>query len=437
MKGLARAALEKVSRIEMENRDLRASEALVGLGLQPKMVGILLSVLDGKPGLEHDVKWMLDEMVFEFQRVKDENCKLIEHIRLLGVSGGGRVMPAVCSETDNPVDPFHDIRADYQRAIAEAKEFKPLIAKLRAQISAMEFDWTQAKNMRDELFDYEDKLREHQMVAEMLHLKCVPLPGVKVFATSKRHMIEILVEDRNRNINGFFARHVVPLERLRIEKDAEILELRKTIRKLELRTGVSSVQLKKEELDAMDLRAIQLESRHSGVLKRIEEGEAQLEGLTAIIKKFEDRVGDWKMAYEQAVSMIGKAEHLRAEYDGMMTTLREEDARVVAKKKEFERLQAKCSGAVSVEAHFKRLKAISAEIDEAEGDIAAKEMKLQWLKTTLAVKVKTLESEQVALELVKQKIQLVKAERLKLEETGGADEELDADMMDDFSHVCV
>jgi hypothetical protein len=433
MKGLARAALEKVWRIEMENRDLRASEALVGLGLQPKVVGILLSVLDGKPGPEYDVKRVLDEFAFEFERVKDENRTLIEHMRLLGVSGGGGVMSAVCSETD----PFHDIRADYQRAIAEAKEYKPLIAQLRAQISAMEFDWTQAKNMRDELFDYEDKLREQQMVAEMLHLKCVPLPGVQVFATSKRHMIEVLVEDRNRNINGFFARHVVPLERLRIEKDAEILELRKTIRKLELRACASSVQLKKEELDVMDLRVIQLESKHSGVLKRIEEGEAQLKGLNSIIKKFEDRVGDWKMAYEQAVSMIGKAEHVRAEYDGMMTTLREEDARVVAKKKEFERLQAKCSGAAGVDAYFKRLKAISEEIDEVEGEIAAKGLELQRLKAALAAKVKMLESEQNALGLVKQKIQLVQAERLKLEEPVGEEEELDADMMDDFSHVCV
>ena len=57
------------------------------------------------------------------------------------------------------------------KAIAEAREFKPTIAKLRAQISAMEFDWTQAKQLRDELFDYDDKLREHRMVEDALCLR--------------------------------------------------------------------------------------------------------------------------------------------------------------------------------------------------------------------------------------------------------------------------
>ena len=429
MKGLTRAALEKVWRMEQECRGLRASEALVGLGLQPIAVDIMLSVLVGKPGYEHEVKWMLSAFVLKLRDLKDKNCALVRHIESITKKGGAGEAASFTAI----VDPFQDIRADYLQAIAEAKEFKPLIAKLRAQVSAMEYDWTQAQHIRDELFDYEAKLREHQWVADELHLKRVPLSSeVKVFATSKRHMIEVLVEDRNRNMNGHFARHVIPLERLRIDKDVEIMELRRTIRKLELNTGTSSAQVEQVIVDGLNAEMVELESRRDNVLLVIEESETKVKSLDVTIRNFEDRVKDWKMAHEQAVGIISKADHLRSEYEGMMNTLREEDARVVAKKKEFERLQAKCGGAASSrgnpEAKFERLRAISEEMDRVEEEIAGKEHALQQLKVKLAGKTRMLETETISLRLMEEKIQ--NAQREKLEAEG-----VDEDMVFHFIHA--
>jgi chromosome segregation ATPase len=244
-------------------------------------------------------------------------------------------------------------------------------------------------------------------------------------------------------VNGHFVRHVYPLERLRIEKDAEILRLRQIIRALELRTGTPCAQVTQDDIDSMNAEMVGLEFKRDDVLGGIEAAETKLKSLQVIISKFEDRVGEWKLAHEQAVGMISKAEQLRSEYEGMMTTLREEDARVVAKKKELERLQAKCSGGArgNPNAHFERLQAISADMEQAEEESAGKELELQRLKAKKAGQAKLLESENAALEVLRQRIQAVRAERMRLEARVGADEEeedLDADaMMEDFSNVCV
>jgi hypothetical protein len=74
--------------------------------------------------------------------------------------------------------------------------FVPKISKLQAQITAMEFVWTQAKTLRDELFDYEARLQEHELVANAMCLKRLPVSDeVRLFARDLDRLINRKVAD--------------------------------------------------------------------------------------------------------------------------------------------------------------------------------------------------------------------------------------------------
>ena len=233
MKGLVSAALERVRAIEAENKDLRSAETLAKLGLEPRCANALLSVFVDParaPGVD-ELRAHIGALAIELERV----CTAKSVLEAQQMRG----KPAT-----TVLDIDADLQRQYQEAIEKAKHFAPRLAKLQAQVTAMEFQWTQAKGLRDELFDYEAKLREHEQVADLMCLKRPPAASeeVQLFATSRRHMLEILVEDRNRNINGYYARHIPPLERLRVEKDAEILRLRTKVCFLELASGSTSLE---------------------------------------------------------------------------------------------------------------------------------------------------------------------------------------------------
>ena len=269
-----------------------------------------------------------------------------------------------------------------------------------------------AKQLRDELFDYDDKLREHRMVEDALCLRSGGGEGVKVFATSRRQMLEILVEDRNRNINGHYARHVVPLEQLRVDKDKEILDLRRQVRMYELQSGIPIVELRAIQVPDWVEQACAAETRCRSVISRCCVEEAKLEALKHAVEQYEDRSSEWKAAHDQALGIIRKAEKMRAEYDGLVTKLREEDQRILAKKKELEkkmgnhhhRNSGASASAVDLHARFTRLRDISEETDEAEGEIAAKELALKRLRANIVAKEKALHEEQKALEQLEEKI---------------------------------
>lgn len=374
MKGLVRAALEKVRCIERENKDLRVAGKLSGLGLQPLHYDSLLSAFVGRGEADNAVlKSSIESLVLELDRVRGDNSKLIEHNRQLRESGNRMGVPMEDRE----------LNVLYLDAISQAREFKPTIAKLKAQIMAMEFDWTQAKNMRDELFDFDEKLREHETVANAMCLKPTHSTGATVFATSRRQMLEILVEDRNRNINGYYARHVVPLERLRAEKDSEILELRMMVRKLEIVSGVSSVEAVAKELSEIEVRLVDARNRFSHIQAGIQSGEMKMKELGEIIKNFQDHANDWKFAHDEATSIIQKAEKMRSEYDGLMASLRAEDDRVMAKKKALERRK-------DVNGSFNRMRDIDEEMEVAEGELAVKDMTLKRVTALIESKNKAI-----------------------------------------------
>lgn len=400
MKGLARAALEKVRCIEQENKDLRCATSLAKLELKPLYVDALLSAFVGsKRARDDELKSCIASLVEELNRVLAENLKLVKHNELLGQRHA-----AV-----NVLDVSEELKKQYLKAIEDAKQFMPTIAKLRAQVTAMEFEWTQARNLRDELFDYDAKLREHEMVADAMCLRCPSSSDdVKIFATSRRHMIEILVEDRNRNINGYYARHIIPMERLRVVKDAEILDLRKRICQLELSAGATSLDIELMKGSSAMEKASEAQTKLKQLIEQIADAEAKLEGLKRTVECFENHVGEWKAAHEQAASMITKAEGLRQEYEGMMSKLREEDARILAKKKELEKPR-------NVDDSYCRLRAISDEVDEAEGEIAAKEIALKRLRVSLAAKEKTLNAEKRALSLMELEVDRLGRQRGDLE----------------------
>ena len=236
--------------------------------------------------------------------------------------------------------------------------------------------------------------------------------GVKIFATSQRHMIEILVEDRNRNINGYYARHVIPLERLRVVKDAEILELRKRVCLLELMSGASSLDV--ESAHEADVARKTCSAQHALKIlqEKISDAEEKLEGLRRTVQCFEDHVCEWKAAHDHATSVISKAESFRQEYEGMMAKLREEDARIVAKKKEMEKPVCR---ARNVDDSYSRLRAISDEVDEAEGEIAAKENALKRIRASMASKEKALNAEKKALSLLELEVDRLGRKRGDLE----------------------
>jgi chromosome segregation ATPase len=401
MKGLVRAALEKVHCIEKENKDLRTAGLLGGFGLQPLHFNSLLSVFVGKRVKDDDVlKSSVESLVLELNKVRGDNSRLVELNRVLrGVEH---------RDVIHYEDPM--LKAMYMDAISQAKEFKPMISKLQAQISAMEFDWTQAKQMRDELFDYEEKLREQEMVADAMCLKPVRPEGVKVFATSRRHMLEILVDDRNRNINGYFSRRVVPLEKLRAQKDAEILELRKTICRYEVQFGIISVEVDRVKLDKITSDVCIAEAVHKSLMSNCNGLEARIESLQHTVKEFEDRVREWSTAHEQATAMIEKAERLRSEYDGMMAALRKENDRILAKKRELEKRSS-----VDVHKHFDRMSDISEQVDGVEGEIAANEIALERLKALKAKKDKLLAAEQKMLDELELEINGVVGQRMEFE----------------------
>jgi hypothetical protein len=376
MKGLARSALYKVHCIEQENKSLRAAQALHGLDLKPLYFHSLLSTFTGN-GIMHD-KDNVAALVMELERVRGEKAQLIEDIRTLQ---GPRV-----------VVEDRELRGLYESAIAEALEYKPMVAKLRAQITAMEYEWTQAKTLRDELFDYEDKLREWETVANVMCLDRRPVAGSKVFAVSHRHMLEILVENRNRNINGFLTPRVMPLETLRLEKDAEILELRKTVRMLELASGVSRmdhtlpVELAEEEAAYVRL--------HS-VTNALRDGRVRLDELTNSVKRLEDRAADWDSARREASEFIHKAEKLRSEYGTMMASIRSERAKA-------NRTAEDLNGC---------MRDLMREMDEMEGEIEAKECLLVQLRAKRGVKERMLAAE-------KEKIAILEREIAQLAEWG-------------------
>lgn len=452
MKGLTRAALEKVRCIERENMDLRASKELVGLGLEPRVVNRLLSMFLKEEGArcsddDRDVKSSIEALISELKSLRESNARLIAHVQLLRVTNG-----TGCIKLQEDVD----LRSQYLGAIAEAREYKPTIAKLQAQITAMEFDWTQAKQLRDELFDYDDKLREHRMVEDALCLR-VPNKGAEVFATSRRQMLEILVEDRNRNINGYYARRVIPLEQLRLEKDTEIAELRRQVRMYELQSGISTDELRTIQVPDWVNQACAAETRCRSVTAKCHAEEAKLEALQRAVQHYEDHAREWKTAHDQAASMISKAERMRSEYDGLMAKLKEEDQRILAKKKELEEGKASsssCGGrgkAVDLHARYARLREISEETDEAEGEIAAKELALKRLRVNIAARERALQEEHKALQELEERIKAAVHQRRVSEAkernrgssgSSSAMEEDDTKNDDDdlstgFSSVCV
>jgi hypothetical protein len=404
MKGLVRAALEKASCIERENVDLRASKELSKLDLQPQHFHCLLSSFNGtrRVGDDDELKSSILLLATELNNALAANMKLIDHAEKTRMQTTSMGVPQEDLE----------LRAQYLKAIEEAKQFLPTISKLQAQIQAMEFDWTQAKNMRDELFDYDSKLREHEMVADALCLKRGAVSDdVKLFATSRRHMLEILVEDRNRNINGYYARRVVPLEKLRVEKDAKILELNRIIRQYEIKSGICSLELEHAKLPKILAEVCALETRCQSVTQAVEAAEEKLDALQRVVQNFEDHANEWKTAHDQASSVISRADHLRAEYNSMMAKLREEDSRILAKKKEL----AKLSTACNMEGQFSKLRDISEEVEKTEGDIAAAEHALTRLKDALVIKEKMLAVHKQALSQLELEIDGVTLQRADFE----------------------
>jgi len=437
MKGLVRAALERVRRIEDENKDLRCAESLARLGLEPRC---LLSVcVDEGP---EELKVHIGTLAAELERVRAANTSLEARVR-----EGGQV-------TVLKIDA--DLQRQYQEAIEKAKHFAPRLAKLQAQVTAMEFQWTQAKGTRDELFDYEAKLHEHERVADAM---CLKRPAssdeVQIFATSRRHMLEILVEDRNRNINGYYARHIIPLERLRVEKDAEILSLRTKVCCLELTSGSTSLEALRRHC-VEEVKDIVVNVQKSEEMKTsISDAEAQLVVLQKTVRHFEDHASEWKAARDEAACMITKAESLRQEYEGTKAKLQEE-ARIQKKKTE----QEKKKSARNVEDSYSRLRAITEEVDDAEGEIALRENALKRVKASLAIKEKALSTEKRALSLLELEVDRFGRQREDLEAylenrrrgvvtedesnkraCGVAHNPMDADEEDDlstdFSGVCV
>ena len=363
MKGLVRAAMEKVYCIEKENKDLRMAGMLGGLGLQPLHYNSLLSVfVGGRVNDEDALKSSVEALVLELDKVRNDNARLRDINEVLR---GAEHMSVIHYE-----DPF--LKARYVEAIAQANEFKPTISKLQAQITAMEFEWTQANNLRDELFDYDDKLREHEMVADEMCIKRVSSEGVKVFATSRRHMLEILVEDRNRNMNGYFTRRVIPLEKLRAQKDAEILELHRVICRYELQLGIISAEVMGTELPGLLESVCREQVRLQSAKSSCVESELELGGIRATLRIFEDRVRDWKTAHEQANITIEKAERMRSEYDGMVASLRKEESRILAKKKEVEKR-------ADINGRFNQMRGIEEEVNQVEGEIALTDFELKRL----------------------------------------------------------
>jgi hypothetical protein len=350
MKGLVRAALQKVHRIEEENRDLRAAGALAGLELEPLHFNSLLCTFVGRVGDDDDAKESAARLVFELERVKEANVRLSAHNRMLREAGTGPVL--VRDEA---------LEEQYRRAITETREYRLTIAALRARISAMEFEWTQAHSLRDELFDSDAKLLELQATLNEMGLKREPANGARVFAVSHRHMLEILVDHRNRHINGCFAMQaVVPFERMRMQKDAEILELRKTIRAMEVATGVCSAE-EGVSLSELERKAVEAACKLRAMAADIRAKEAKIDELGTIVRRFEDRAAEWEAAHSEASRVIVKAEKMRAEYNVMVASIRSEEAKLMRRKK-----------AVNAEALHARMCAMMAEIggrhcDEGEG----------------------------------------------------------------------
>jgi hypothetical protein len=404
MKGLVRAALEKVRFIERENRDLRTAGVLGGLGLQPLHCDNLLSVFVGKKRVHDDaLKSSVEALAKELEKARSENTRHAEINQMLRANQGSSVFL------------FEDpaLKAMYTEAVSRSKELAPTVSKLQAQISAMEFDWTQATKMRDELFDYDDKLREHEMVADAVILKR-PLPpaeGGKIFATSRRQMLEILVHDRNRNLNGHYARRVVPLEQLRAEKDAVILDLRRALFAYELQFGIISAEAERAKLPALLDQVCQARVQLLSIDANITNASARLETLQQTVTHFEDRVSEWKGAHAEALHVIAKAEKLRSEYDAMMTSLRAEDDRIMSKKKLFE----KCGSKADAHDRFDRMRDISAEIDEQDEAVATQEHELSRLKNALSGKKAMLEKEKKAFEQLTQELDRVAGQRKEFE----------------------
>lgn len=407
MKGLVRAALEKVRCIELENIGLRGSKELCKMEFKPRYFESLLSSFTGGSVQTDDeeLKSTILTLLEELNQSREENLIMGRCAAERGVKGGFTVQHR---------HEDLELKAQYLKSIEEAKHFLPTISKLQAQIQAMEFEWTQAKSMRDELFDYDDKLREHQMVADSMFLKrCSASADVKIYATSRRQMLEILVEDRNRNINGHYARRIIPLERLRVEKDAQISELNLLVRKLECQCGVSSVEMKHTVYPAILTEICASETRLQSLNQAGEAAEEKLDALQRVVRNFEDRANEWKTAHDQASCVISKAEHLRAEYDGMMAKLREEDNRLLAKKRVFAKKQA--ASACDVEGQHTRFQEISEEVESMEGEIAEKEHSLKRLNEKMVIMEKKLSAEKKAVGLLELEINGVTLHRVDFE----------------------
>ena len=332
MKGLVCAALEKIRCIERENKDLRTADVLGRFELPSLNNDTLLSAFVGRSAMDEDaIKSSVGALVHELARVSCQNADLIKHNRVLREAGAQKFVTMYEEPT---------LKALYTDAISKSKMLAPTVSTLQAQITAMEYDWTQAKDMRDELFDYDAKLREHEMVAQEMGFKRVrPEDGARVFATSRRHMLEILVRDRNRNINGHFARRVIPLEQLRAEKDDEILALRKTLCQYELQFGIKSVELVLQDLTPNASKACELQAALISLDGQCASALSRLGLLQQTVQRYEDHAAEWKRAHEEALLVIAN-----------------------------------------------RMRDISTEVDEVDGQIAVQELALCRLKKALAIK---------------------------------------------------
>ncbi len=92
----------------------------------------------------------------------------------------------------------------------------------------------------------------------------------------------------------------------------------------------------------------------------------------------------------------------------MMKSLHEEGQRVAAKKRELEKIIA---SKLDVEDRFTRLRDISSEIDEAEGEIASMDHVLKRLKETKMSKEKAIAAEKNELSLMEVRLMDIRRTR--------------------------
>ena len=286
--------------------------------------------------------------------------------------------PADATEIKTP--PPQDIQAKYADAMAKLKVYQ-------SSVTAMELLYAKDKSLKDNLFDYEEHLREsNEVISALCRIIKSPIPpnfnqedggcgcpGCQEIIKNLEQMAksscmhQVLAADRRAFVFGFYAHKVEPYERKLCEMEAQLSEARMTILKYEQETNTPSLQVVQHDLNANRAKFADQEKE---------------------LKTNSDRIAKLAIDIKQKENELGMAISKMNQYEQRCTTA--ETRLAIARKAKEELLSKKTIE--TTETAFHRVEELKNKAQYAEEQRPILEYRIRTAKSAAEANTKTLAS---------------------------------------------